>query len=57
MDLNDLRGILTAVLLFAFVGVWIWAFSRRRKPEFDAAAGLPLEEDRGIAPGDEEICK
>ena len=45
MDLNDLRGFLTAVLLFSFVGLWIWAWSNRRKADFDASAALPLEED------------
>ena len=45
MDINDLRGFLTAVLLFSFVGLWIWAWSSRRKAEFDASAALPLEED------------
>lgn len=45
MDLNDLRGLLTAVLLFSFVGLWIWAWSSRRKSDFDASAALPLEED------------
>jgi cytochrome c oxidase cbb3-type subunit 4 len=48
MDLNDFRGILTAVLLLAFVGLWIWAWSSRRKAEFDAAAELPLEEDHDM---------
>ncbi|HEY5803818.1 MAG TPA: cbb3-type cytochrome c oxidase subunit 3 [Lysobacter sp.] len=37
-------GIITAVLLVLFVGGWIWAWSPRRKPEFDAAAQLPLDE-------------
>ena len=44
-DINDLRGILTAVIMFAFLGVCAWAYSSRRKPEFDAIAELPLEED------------
>ena len=46
MDINDLRGLLTAVLLFAFTGLCIWAWSSRRKAEFDASAALPLEEDQ-----------
>ena len=46
MDLNDIRGLLTAVLLFSFVGLWIWAWSSRRKADFDASAALPLEEDQ-----------
>lgn len=39
-----LSGIVTAVLLIAFVGATIWAWSGKRKPLFDAAARLPLDE-------------
>jgi len=46
MDINDLRGLLTAVLLFSFVGLCIWAWSSRRKADFEASAALPLEEDQ-----------
>ena len=46
MDINDLRGFLTALLLFSFVGLWIWAWSSRRKADFEASAALPLEEDQ-----------
>ena len=48
MDINDLRGFLTAVLLFSFVGLVIWAWSSRRKAEFEASAALPLEEDKSM---------
>ena len=54
MDINDLRGLLTAVLLFSFVGLWIWAWSSRRKPDFDASAALPLEEDQIMTNSGEE---
>jgi len=46
IDINDLRGLLTAILLFSFVALWIWAWSSRRKGDFDAQAALPLEEDQ-----------
>jgi cytochrome c oxidase cbb3-type subunit 4 len=45
MDINDLRGFLTAVIFFAFIGIWVWAWSSRRKADFEASAALPLEED------------
>ena len=45
MDINDLRGLLTAVLLFSFIGLCIWAWSSRCKTDFEASAALPLEED------------
>ena len=48
MDINDVRGILTAIIFFAFMGIWVWAWSSRRKKDFDASAALPLEEDNYI---------
>jgi cytochrome c oxidase cbb3-type subunit 4 len=40
-----LSGIVTAVLLVLFVGGTVWAFSPKRKREFEAAAQLPLDDD------------
>jgi cytochrome c oxidase cbb3-type subunit 4 len=40
-----IMGILTAVLLVLFLGIVGWAWSRRRRDDFAAAAGLPLVED------------
>lgn len=45
MSMGTWRGILTATLLLAFIGICIWAWSARRRPQFDAAARMPLEED------------
>ncbi len=39
-----LSGITTAILLVLFVGGWVWAWSPRRKEDFDAAARLPLDD-------------
>ncbi len=44
-----LSGISTAILLFAFLGLVAWAWSGRRKSEFDAAARQPLEQDNDEA--------
>ncbi len=48
MDINDLRGIITAVALLAFVGLCIFAWSRHRKAAYEASAQLPLEKDHYI---------
>lgn len=40
-------GIITAVLIVLFVYGWIWAWSSKRKPAFDAAARLALDADDG----------
>ena len=38
MDINDLRTVITGLAFVAFVGIVLWAYSRKRKPEFDEAA-------------------
>ena len=45
MDIGLFRGVITIVLFLAFVGMWIWAWSKKRKPDFLEASMLPLEED------------
>ncbi len=45
MDINDLRSIVTVVSLLTFVGIVVWAWSKRNKPNFDEAARLPFNED------------
>ena len=43
--LGMVRGVLTAVLFAAFIALWFWAWSSRRRADFAAMAALPLEED------------
>jgi cytochrome c oxidase cbb3-type subunit IV len=45
MSFGTLSGIVTAILLVLFLGVWVWAYSSRRKEQFSRAARMPLEED------------
>ena len=40
------RGMITLSLLLSFVGLFIWAWSSRRKDLFDRMAQLPLEDDK-----------
>ena len=42
MDINDFRGAVTVVLMVLFIGMWIWAWSPKRKKGFDEAANLPF---------------
>ena len=39
-----ISGIITSILLVLFVGGWIWAWSPRRKGEFEIAARMPLDD-------------
>ena len=47
MDAGFLHGLWTAALLVVFAAIVAWAWSGRRKRDFDEAARLPLEEDAG----------
>jgi|TARA_B110000902_G_scaffold264998_1_gene348010 cytochrome c oxidase cbb3-type subunit 4 len=38
MDMNTLRGIATIVVMTAFLGICFWAYSSKRKAQFDDAA-------------------
>ena len=46
MDINDLRGLSTAFLMLAFLGLCIWAYSSKRKKTFDEAANLPFADEK-----------
>lgn len=45
MDINDLRGLGTVFAMAAFLGVCFWAYSSRKKPDFEEAASLPFADD------------
>lgn len=45
MDINTLRGIATIVVMITFVGICIWAYSSKRKQQFDDAANLPFADE------------
>jgi cytochrome c oxidase cbb3-type subunit 4 len=45
MDINTLRGLATVFALVAFVGICLWAYSSKRKKDFDDAANLPFADD------------
>ncbi len=50
IDINLARGAVLILLIIAFLGIWGWAWSKKRRPEFYAASMLPLEEDDGTVP-------
>ena len=45
MTIDTFRGLVTGVLLVLFCWLVVWAWSKARKPHFDAAARLPLEDE------------
>ena len=49
-----IRGIGTAVVFIAFIGVVLWAYSNKRKSNFDEAANLPFADDIPAKKRDEQ---
>jgi cytochrome c oxidase cbb3-type subunit 4 len=45
MDITTLRIAATLASFVTFIGILVWAYSRRNKQGFDEAARLPLEQD------------
>jgi cytochrome c oxidase cbb3-type subunit 4 len=45
MDLNDLRALWTLLSFIAFVAIGVWAYGKARKPRFEEAARLPLDDE------------
>lgn len=43
--INLIRGAIMIALIIGFVAIFAWAWSKKRKPDFDKAARMPLEED------------
>lgn len=50
MDLNDARVVVTLVALVTFIGIVFWAYSDRRKQNFENAARMALEDEEPIEP-------
>jgi len=48
MDINTLRGLSTVFVMVAFAGVCWWAFSPKRKQQFEDAANLPFADENVV---------
>jgi cytochrome c oxidase cbb3-type subunit 4 len=45
-------SVMTVISLAIFVGILWWAFSRKRKSDFDTAAHIPFDDDDDNEGGD-----
>lgn len=45
MDYGTLQGIITIVVMLTFVGIFAWAYSSRRRKQFDEAANLIFSDE------------
>jgi len=47
MAMGTFIGLLSLALMVLFIGIIVWAYSSKRKADFDAAAALPFADDDG----------
>jgi len=45
MDTSLIQSVWTVVVLVLFAGIVVWAWSSKRKKDFDEAANIPFNED------------
>ena len=45
MNFGLIHSVWTVLLFVLFIGIIAWAWSAKRKPRFDEAARLPLEDE------------
>jgi cytochrome c oxidase cbb3-type subunit 4 len=51
VDINDVRALFTVLAFILFSGIVWWAYSDRRKLDFEEAARLPMDDD--LPPGNQ----
>jgi len=45
MDFSLIQSVWTIVVMVVFVGIVLWAFSGKRRQQFDEAANIPFREN------------
>lgn len=45
MDINDIRGIHTILIMLVFIGICVWAYSSHRRKDNEESAQLPFEDE------------
>lgn len=57
MDAGIWRALFTLLMFLSFIGICLWAWSSRRKGDFEEAANLPLEDDSAMLNADNSTSK
>ena len=52
--ISDARSIVTLICMLTFIGIVIWAYSARRKSDFDEAAMLPFADEETMKVKEQE---
>ena len=45
MDIHDIQGIFTGLMMVTFLGVVWWAYSKKTQKRFNEAANLPFADE------------
>jgi cytochrome c oxidase cbb3-type subunit IV len=48
MNYGLIHSVWTVMMFVLFIGIIVWAWSGKRKKQFDDAARLPLEDDDAV---------
>lgn len=51
---SDARSVVTLICMTTFIGIVIWAYSSRRKQDFDEAAMLPFADEQPTNTSEQE---
>ena len=60
ISMGVLRGVLTLVLMLAFIGMVIYVYSKRNRSVYEQAAKLPLEDSNSsqlTSPNGDEVTR
>ncbi|VAW92415.1 hypothetical protein MNBD_GAMMA23-386 [hydrothermal vent metagenome] len=50
MNFDDVRAVFSVVMFALLISIYIWAWSKNRKQDFNEAANLPFNEPEKPAP-------
>ncbi len=46
MDINELRGLATVIVMAAFLGIFWWVFIHKKKEDYHDAEQLPFADEK-----------
>ena len=48
MSVSFVQSVWTVIALVIFIGIVVWAFSKRKKADFDRAGRMALDDDKPV---------
>jgi cytochrome c oxidase cbb3-type subunit IV len=56
VSLDTLRAIGTVLAFVAFIAICLWAYSSKRRDDFEQAANLPFADEANDVPREENVA-